>query len=358
MKTRIPFLALAVVCLTAQNLRADPDPAPPAPTKAKRVKAVPAIPAPPTEPFEAAVPAPPPAPADAPLGQAPENDPIIREFIDRDVVEPRFENRLARVMGMADQSKRSGMAGRTLVIPGTEVDKDQLREHEEDLNVMARVLEKAISSKSSDDEFRKEAMGIELLSFGGVSSGVRNLYLEGHGALFLLRVNFPLLAPPKAEDAEDAPVKDPPNTAWEEARSDLYGGRRGGAPFRIPRGEAYDEQKIERLKDSLFEALKNAAHIRHLKPAETITVMVAGESGRVERSKRVTVGGGGFGGGRGGGGEPFNADVVKWVETGRPSPARGDSTLLLRVKKSDADALTAGQLNPEEFRKKATLLVY
>jgi hypothetical protein len=351
MKPIITCVAFIAACLATQHVVADPESVPSPPARPKpAVKPLPPVPAvPPPEPFEAQIL---PPPADAVFAQAPHPPGADNVFhIERDVVRDIED----RAWKMVNQVKRVNVAGRTLAVPGNQVDTEQLREMEEDLNVMARVLEKAVIANGDDGESRK-AMGIELLSLAGSSSGVRNLYLEGHGALFLLRVGFPLLAPPRKEDAENATTKEPASSAWEEARSDLYGGRRREP---MPRGEEFDEQKVERLKDSLLDALRNATHIRHLQPTETITVMVAGESARPERGRRVVAGFGGGGRGAGGGiGDFGNADVFKWAEPGRPAPARGDSTLLVRVKKSDADAFAADKMGQDEFRKKATILAY
>ena len=123
-------------------------------------------------------------------------------------------------MGMGGQGSSASRAGRALVIPKEAGDPKELTETEEDLNVMARILEKAASGR---DDKHPHAMGIAIQGnlFGSGSSSVpRNLYIEGHGALFFLNVNFPLLAPPTKSSESDA--KDATSTEWEEARRELY----------------------------------------------------------------------------------------------------------------------------------------
>src|SRR5260370_24268801 len=181
-------------------------------------------------------------------------------------------------------------AARSVVIESREPDPNAIATVEEDLNVMSRILEKAISP--SQDESRR-FMGIEVHSLFGPAAGARNLYLEGYGAVFLLNVDFPLLAPP--EGKTEPKVKEPASSEWEDARQELYGNplqRQSELSWaRTARGKAepYDPEKVEDLKTSLFDGLKNATHIRSLKPDEAIVVGVTGPgSGRAEAPHRMS----------------------------------------------------------------------
>ena len=338
MKPIFCFFTILGVFSTTPSSIADPD-SPPLPPP-------PGVPAPPAEPAEFRLPVPPRPPQDFLLAQeaVAEAEAVLEEL-----VEPHMDH-VGRALSALNLSRRSNMAGRTVVVPGETVQAEQLREMDEDLNVMARVLEKSVAATRNEANSRR-AMGIELQSLVSSSGGPRNLYLDGYGALFFLRVNFPLLAPPTKEDDESHATNEPTSSAWEEARADLYGDRRS-EPFArgARRGEEYDENKVENLKESLIEALKHAAHIRHLKAEEAITLVVAGASAGGQGGKRVMVGLDG--------GDGRKRDVFKYVEGGRISAERGGSTLLVRVRKSDADAFANDKLTNEEFRKKATMLVY
>src|SRR5204862_5958190 len=90
-------------------------------------------------------------------------------------------------------NKGRGGPGKALVIRTSDSDAKEQANLEEDLAVMSRILDKTMS-KNLDDDRANRFMGISVL-FAPGSGSIRNLYLEGYGALFLLNVNFPLLPP-------------------------------------------------------------------------------------------------------------------------------------------------------------------
>jgi len=207
--------------------------------------------------------------------------------------------------------------------------------------VMEHILQKALTGHDET----KQAMGILVRGPYGVMGSTRSLYIEGYGALFFMNVNYPLLPPPVTKETEP---KDGSNAEWDEARRELRhepepffdwseaGGPRSG-------GEEYAADKVENLKRNLLMALKNAAHIRPLKSDETVTVVVTGRGSaqaKVIDRKRTHEGEGG-------------ATIIERTETeGKPG------RLLLRARKSDADAFLRDKLSFEEFRKKATIFIY
>src|SRR6185295_13609494 len=114
---------------------------------------------------------------------------------------------------------RSTKTGRTLVVQTSNPDPTAIFNAEEDLSVMALILRKATGSSRNDD--KRTAMGIEVF---GSSSGARNMYVEGYGALFLLGVRFPLIAP--ADKVDETVTKDEPDNDWTEAREELLNSER------------------------------------------------------------------------------------------------------------------------------------
>jgi hypothetical protein len=249
--------------------------------------------------------------------------------------------------------------GDTLVIHSSAPDAKAQANLEEDLAVMARVLDKAATDKLGDER-RPRAMGIDVF-LKSTSGGPRAFYLEDYGAVFLLNVPIPLLPPP--EKAEPAKTKSETDASWEQARRELY----GDVPFlddilgkalRLEvHGETlpeYDAKKVEALKEALLGALKNARNIRGLRPDDTITVCVSGAGGgdgsrrhvvKVER------------GDEGDKVETVSEDEVVAVDGKDRSPVRG-SLLTIRVKKADADAFAAGDVDLSAFQKKARTAVY
>src|SRR5205823_2824404 len=120
------------------------------------------------------------------------------------------------------------------------------------------------------------AMGIQLKTFGSAQPAA-NLYLEGYGAVFQLNVGYPLVEQPKKKEAKK--TNSSPDSAWDQTRRKLYGGK-GGDPLSSPlvwetyetirhAGE-YDAGRVENLTQTLVETLKEASHVRHLKSSENI----------------------------------------------------------------------------------------
>lgn len=252
-------------------------------------------------------------------------------------------------------------ASRTLVIPQEAADSKAISEVEEDLNVMAHILNKAVSG---DDKVAR-AMGITLYSrhFGSAPTP-ENLYVEGHGAIFFLDVNYPLLAPPTKEAT--TPAKERTSNEWEQARREIsrtspaygamgvgggedvfYGASGGGlSGSAVP---AYDADKVEGLKKDLISALKNAAHIRRLKSDESVTVVVT-SPGLVGDSKSGKV----FAAAE----EAYRRALVLQDQLGSPSDSNSAGKLILSAKKADAEAYQKGDLGYDEFRKKVSVVLY
>lgn len=254
------------------------------------------------------------------------------------------------VSGMLGSS--GGTAGRTLIIPKDAGDSKELADMEEDLNVMARILEKAASGREARN---RQAMGIWIHGGWANSAMPKNLCIEGYGALFFLNVNFPLL-PPAARRTE-AESKDDTSTEWEEARRELYRAPGSGfEPFELElkgipgfsgQAEEYDSERVEELKRNLIGALKNAAHIRKLKSDEVVTVVISGRGpgGDAKLARRVV------GAKRASPGGP--------VAITKAAGGEGQGTkLILRARKADIDAFQKDKLSLDEFRKKVTAITY
>lgn len=336
MKTLLP-VALSFVALAAcaQNNPASPqfDPAPPpapepprAASKLKRVDAKPG-----------GVPGQPAAPtADAPgglgggIGGVSGKGGAVSVNSNSKTVRYTFDSTLPR----------STKTGRTLVIQTSNPDPDAINDAEEDLSVMAVILRKATGFLADD---KRQAMGIEVdSSVFGSSSGARNIYLEGYGALFLLGVRIPLIAPP--DDSAEPKAKAAETSDWAEAREELLNAERDGIEAQIERvwiagrrqaAEDYEEDKVEQLKTALLESLKNANHIRALKPEENVTVVIQG--GEVARKSKS--------------GKPGSS-------RSRSDSRRSETVMTMRVKKADVDGFASGKLELADFRKKVAVQTY
>lgn len=233
----------------------------------------------------------------------------------------------------------SGGVPRSLVLPSADMKEGEADRLSEDLEVMSRILEKAANS---GPEAR--------LWIGGVfgAGGGRNpdaFYLEGFGALFLLRVDFPLLAPPAAKPAAEP---DEADRVWEATRRELKGdeGRGGDRVGRtdragIPRGVGGIRRGTgRRVEDGFGSGLET----------------------RPEPDRPEGRGdGGGFGAGTFGGRGRTEGEG-RWTAGARgrhrslgqgPDTVRGTGSMLtLRAKKGDIDAFAKGDLTVEDFGKK------
>ncbi len=258
-----------------------------------------------------------------------------------------FTERLNRIIRSASFSGAATPMS-PLVIRSSALDPKAQANLQEDLAVMAHILEKALEEGARS----ARAMGIELIG-SPETGGPRSVYIEGYGALFTMSIGFPLLAPPpRAEDRNEQPAAD---STWEEAKRELHGqaampGIPGAMPM-PPAVEEYSAEKVNKTKDAVVQALKNATNIRGMKPEDWVTVCVLGGPagpGRAGQAGGFNTGGGG--GGYGGGYVSVNAPPG----AAAPNP----SVMTIRVKKADVDAFAKGQMNADEFRKQARIETY
>ena len=258
---------------------------------------------------------------------------------------PALQHRLQSVV-----HRGHGGQEKALVIRTADADAKAQTNLEENLAVMSRIFDKTLARKLDEDR-QNRYMGIDVL-FGPGSTPIRSLYLDGYGALFLLNVNFPLLPPP--EKPQQAKEKSESDSAWEEAERELHGQQPGGGDVfsqalrfePAPElAQEYDEDNVNKLKDGLLDALKNATNIRDLKPDDAITVCVFGGANGGRQWGKIK-----------GDGNVYDVKAVGWIGSDGAS-ARG-TIMTIRVKKADVDAFAKGKLNAGEFRKKASITTY
>lgn len=261
-----------------------------------------------------------------------------------------------------------GRSARPVVVTSQPLDAKELAAVEEDLGIMARLLEKEIEREAGADGL-PNAMGIALTRLDGRGPSV--MLLEGYGAVFTFTVRMPL-TPPPPRATEKQPERQP-DSPWERTRRELFGpaggGNRregdyggGGGLTRGGVGESwmgkhdsaeFDAKKVEELKKSILEALKQAGHIRALKADDSLTVVVQGGSGggfgpmEVGVEMRTTTS-------SSAGGPPRTETFVNRSSSG-DVPRSG--TLTVRAKKSDAEDFAKGKLTAEQFAKKALVTV-
>jgi hypothetical protein len=284
------------------------------------------------------------------------------------------QQRLTKIKDHVFNARR-GKTDKSLVVRSSDMAPRAQSDLQEDLTIMTHVLDKAVAERSPDDGFGHVAMGINV-AFAPGEGPTRSIYVDGYGALFFLNVNFPLLPPPVEKNVEKDNT--PKDSAWEEAKEEVYGQPMGKSWSSGPQVE-YDAAKVTALKSALLDALKNASNIRNVRSDESITVCVIGAPSRGPvRVVTNSGGGGGFGGGGevqifgkpggGGGGGGFggsssagssDSGETFWVSSADNDDAPGNrTTLTIRVKKADCVAFANGNLTAEEFRKRAVITIY
>jgi len=233
---------------------------------------------------------------------------------------------------------RQVSGARTLLVRTTVPEPKDQAAMEEDLAIMSRVMAKAVEETPGRPGHPGKVMGIDVFFTPG-GSQLRSLYVENYGALFFLNVNFPLVAPPEKR-TEAKPAGDSP---WEDARQELYGQRsqeNGGEP-----AEDYSEEKVDRLKETLLEALKNGTNMRGLRPNDFVTLWISGASA-VSGSFRVVR--------TGTSANPAGKELN--LEQLASSSKR--TVLTIRVTKAEIDKFAQGKLTAEDFRKQAQMTAY
>jgi len=214
---------------------------------------------------------------------------------------------------------------------------------EEDLFVMARVISRTLERAEGDKLSYK--MNVPMLLTGSGRS-VRPMYIEGLGPLFMIKVSFPLMPPPKAD--EKNAQAEATDSEWTEAHREVFGGVEV-VPDESSSHGSYNEEQVELLKKELVGALKNAANIRGLKADEFVNIAVFGQAGAA-RIKSVTLA-------NPGASSPYGAKGYVYESSDGTGAAKG-SVLTLRAKKSDINAFASGKFEADTFKAKVTTTTY
>ena len=109
------------------------------------------------------------------------------------------------------------------------------------------------------------------------SNTLNCMYLQGYGALFQIKVNFPLSAPPETQQQEEEQTNEEDvDTVWEQTRQQIYEPQATSSRSSRDSDVKYDSQKVENLKNRLIQALKQASNIRILNTNESVIIKITG----------------------------------------------------------------------------------
>jgi hypothetical protein len=180
--------------------------------------------------------------------------------------------------------------------------------------------------------------------FDRSASGIRSIYLDGYGALFLSKVDFPLSAAPKAGEEGTNDGYDP---LWEQARQEIYRAPEEYQPAwsRSEKIPEYDAEKVEELKRKLIRTLKHAANIRRLDGGDWIVISITG-SGRRSQATAVT--------------RSFIEKDGEVIETEPTviSESYSPTVMTIRASKSDVDEFAEGSLDFDGFSERVQIYTY
>jgi hypothetical protein len=191
-----------------------------------------------------------------------------------------------------------------------------------ELNIMCRLFDNQLKLASSANANLITDIYFYALSdldsdplqtfWGGKTRNTNCIYLEGYGALFLMRANIPLTASPQPVKPKEKPSQ-PVDKVWRNTESELYGSPNVQTD---KSGKGYDTDTVEEFKTNIVKTLKHAANIKCLKSDDLVIVTVNGPQKKA-------------------------------------GPPR---VLIVRVKKSDIDEFSKGTLDLDGFREKVHIV--
>ena len=257
---------------------------------------------------------------------------------------------------------RTGSAGTILVIPSEQTKTEDLLAINEDMTVMSRIFEKNVGQARTSTAYGGMfGSRNDFSMFMGGRGGIQSIYLQGFGALFLMKVDFPLSPPSNAQEEEKETEKEQVgDSVWQETRQEMYEPEKVERRHRTGQPEKkYDPEKVENLKTTLIKALKHATNIRSLKPDESVILTVTGSgeaTGTIITSSRIP-----------GGNQVLLTERGAYGQTstrivqGTSLDDIGSSSatiLVIRAKRSVIDTFAKGELDFDKFRQRVQVLTY
>lgn len=262
--------------------------------------------------------------------------------------------------------QEQGVCGTILVVPTAEMKAEDFAVIMQDMNIMTRILDKKINYPLRLGEGETVVLGGWSTSgrykqfISGQDKATKSIYVQDYGALFFIKVNFPL-SPPREVTLEK--IKEGVDPVWEDTKQEIYSSKEARATILASSGAAYNEllknlrtrtsrlseydaEKVEELKRKLTKTLKHAANIRSLKPQDWVVLAVTGKTQPVviteilveendEAGKTKTI------------------RVTPQIQEAEPA---WSTVLTIRVKKSDVDAFSKGELDFDRFRERTRIL--
>jgi hypothetical protein len=239
-----------------------------------------------------------------------------------------------------------------LVIPAGEMSGDALAAAHEDMNVMSRILAGSLKQTGAAPS-ATSALG-DLPVIGAlnspIASGIEGLYLQGYGVLFTMKVGFPLAPGPDSNEPKEEPAKTGDDSVWQKTKDELYQPLSARVGTSVGGQEKYSAERVESLKTAIITALKHAANIRGLQPADSAVVTVVGRSARTIVAT-IDRGPDGW--------MVVDSAGAKTLYTNLPKnfgESAPPAVLTIRAKMSDVAAFAKGTVTLDQFRQKVQIL--
>ena len=252
-----------------------------------------------------------------------------------------------------------GNTNSVLVIPSTEITTEDIATINEDMNIMSRIFEKNLERAHinvgsmfipSSDPWNFNIV------FGRGKQTTQSMYLQGYGALFLMKVDFPLSPGKKIEEEKETQQKqkneEDVDPVWMQTKQDMFEPEKSRKEKSKRPKQEYDADKVENLKTTLVQSLKHAANIRTLKPDEQIILTITGSStsSGIKSMRRI----------------PETGQVIVVDEDNNTKIIQGGkigdaglslpTILVIRAKKSDIDRFAKGDLDFDQFQQNTQTL--
>ncbi len=228
------------------------------------------------------------------------------------------------------------IGGRVLIV-WPQAEAQPQRELEEDLNTMMHLVERTVEKTfavNMDDENGPRRFMPPL----NINES-QALFLDDYGAVFSFRTFLPLQG---NTQANTPPNGNQPGNRWDKARQELFGNGQDGNREMRPVALQYDAVKVGILKDQLLQLLKDASHLRHLKPEHQIALVLSGPSPMPSQPPEVK--------------PNVSPEERRSVIERFRNQLNLSTSLVLRVKKADIDTFATGKLTAEQFRDKVSIV--
>jgi len=249
---------------------------------------------------------------------------------------------------------RSGNAGEVLVIPSAEITTEDIATITEDMNIMSRIFEKNLQQAQIKVNSMFMTGSDPFQMFAWSKPSTQGMYLQGYGALFLMKVDFPLSPGPQVEEEQETQQKkeEDVDPVWADIQREIYEPDESKKESKKSPKKEYDAEKVENLKTTLTKALKHAANIRSLKPDESVILTITGNPISSGYKSVRTI--------------PGRDEVIVIDQNNKTQVLTGDqvgdiglslpTVLVIRVKKSDIDRYAKGDLDFDQFQQHTQIL--